>query len=72
MLPILIINNFDKERRANNKEMVSQSFIIIIPAYYDWNNVEYLRQYPINIILLTCIIYVILNVLVGPVIEELK
>jgi membrane protease YdiL (CAAX protease family) len=42
-----------------------------IPAYFDWNNIQYLRQYPKNILLLTCIVYGIFNVLVGPVVEEL-
>jgi membrane protease YdiL (CAAX protease family) len=50
---------------------VSNKLLEIMPAYYDWNNMEFLRQYPKNIVLLTCIVYVIFNVLVGPVVEEL-
>ena len=43
----------------------------IVPSYFDWNNIENLRQYPKYMVLLTCIVYGILNVLIGPVIEEL-
>ncbi|MDF2905459.1 MAG: Abortive infection protein [Herbinix sp.] len=50
---------------------LSNKLIEIIPAYYDWNNMEYLRQYPKNILLLTCIAYALFNIIVGPVIEEL-
>ncbi|MBI9093986.1 MAG: CPBP family intramembrane metalloprotease [Sphaerochaeta sp.] len=32
---------------------------------------EYLRQYPQNILLITCIAFVALNVIIGPIIEEL-
>jgi membrane protease YdiL (CAAX protease family) len=50
---------------------VSNKLAEIMPAYYDWNNMVYLRQYPKNMLLLTCIAYGIFNVLVGPVVEEL-
>lgn len=50
---------------------ISNKLLEIMPTYYDWNNMEYLRQYPKNIVLLTCIVYVILNVFVGPIVEEL-
>jgi membrane protease YdiL (CAAX protease family) len=50
---------------------LSNKLVEIMPAYYDWNNMEYLRQYPKNILLLTCIVYGIFNILVGPVVEEL-
>ena len=49
---------------------ISNKLAEIIPAYFDWNNMDYLRQYPKNIILLTCIAYGVLNVFVGPIIEE--
>jgi membrane protease YdiL (CAAX protease family) len=42
-----------------------------IPTYFDWNNMEYLRQYPKNILVITFIVYGLFNVLVGPVVEEL-
>jgi membrane protease YdiL (CAAX protease family) len=41
------------------------------PAYFDWQNIEFLKQYSKDILLLTCISYFILNVFVGPIIEEL-
>lgn len=50
---------------------ISNKLAEIIPVYFDWNNMEYLRQYPKNILLLTCVAYGVLNVFVGPVIEEL-
>lgn len=50
---------------------ISNKLAEFIPAYFDWNNMEYLRQYPKNILLLTCIAYGVLNVFVGPVTEEL-
>lgn len=42
-----------------------------IPAYFDWNSMEYIKQYPKNVLLLTCAGYFVLNVFIGPVIEEL-
>lgn len=50
---------------------ISNKLAEIIPVYFDWTNLEYLRQYSKNMLLVTCIAYVILNVFVGPVIEEL-
>jgi membrane protease YdiL (CAAX protease family) len=50
---------------------LSNKLVELMPAYYDWNNMEYLRQYPKNILLLTFIAYGIFNVFVGPVVEEL-
>jgi membrane protease YdiL (CAAX protease family) len=50
---------------------ISNKLAEIIPVYFDWYNMEYLRQYPENILLLTCVAYGVLNVFVGPVIEEL-
>ena len=43
----------------------------IMPAYFDWNNMEYLMQYSKNILLITFIVYFALNVIIGPIIEEL-
>lgn len=43
----------------------------ITPDYFDWNNLEKLRQYPKNILLLTFIIYGVFNILVGPIVEEI-
>jgi len=43
----------------------------LIPPYFDWTNMEYLQQYPRNILLLTCVVYFIVNGLIGPIVEEL-
>lgn len=50
---------------------VSNMFTGYIPEYFNWNNIEQLKMYPNNILLTTCIVYSILNVIVGPIIEEL-
>jgi len=43
----------------------------IIPPYFDWNNIDYLKQYSNNILLMTCVVYFIFNVFIGPIVEEL-
>jgi uncharacterized protein len=43
----------------------------LIPPYFDWTNMDYLQQYPRNILLLTCGVYFVVNGLIGPVVEEL-
>ena len=43
----------------------------IISPYFDWNNIDYLKQYSKNILLLTCVMCFILNVFIGPIVEEL-
>lgn len=50
---------------------ISNSLKQSIPAYFDWQNIEYFKQYSKSILLLTFICYFILNVFVGPIIEEL-
>lgn len=42
-----------------------------IPAYFNWADISYLRQYPKGILLLTSVVYLLLNVIVGPIVEEL-
>jgi uncharacterized protein len=41
------------------------------PAYFDWTNLDQLQQYPRNILLLTCVMYFLLNGFIGPIVEEL-
>ncbi|MFO7611627.1 MAG: CPBP family intramembrane glutamic endopeptidase [Clostridia bacterium] len=43
----------------------------IMPAYFDWNNLDYLKQYSKNILLLTFVAYFLFNVIIGPIVEEL-
>ncbi|HSP47304.1 MAG TPA: CPBP family intramembrane glutamic endopeptidase [Clostridiaceae bacterium] len=50
---------------------ISNKLIQVMPAYFEWNNMEYYKQYSKDILLLTCVAYFILNVFVGPIIEEL-
>jgi len=50
---------------------LADQFIQRIPAYFDWNNLDYLRQYSTNILLITYVAFFALNVIVGPIVEEL-
>lgn len=50
---------------------ISNKLIQSMPVYFDWNNIEYFKLYPKDILLLTCVGYFILNVIVGPIVEEL-
>lgn len=50
---------------------ISNKLTQSMPAYFDWNNIESFQQYPRYILLLTCVGYFILNVIVGPIVEEL-
>jgi len=50
---------------------ISDRLTQITPAYFDWSNIEYMKQYPKGILLLTCVGYFVLNVIVGPIVEEL-
>jgi membrane protease YdiL (CAAX protease family) len=45
----------------------------ITPAHFDWTwtNIDYFRQFPRGILLLMSVVYIILNVFVGPIVEEL-
>ena len=42
-----------------------------IPVYFHWDNIEYLKQYSKNIVLITCVAFFIFNVIIGPIVEEL-
>jgi len=50
---------------------LADKFTQSIPAYFDWNNMDYLQQYPKNILLITGVVFFVLNVIVGPIVEEL-
>lgn len=50
---------------------ISDRLAQITPAYFDWSNIEYLKQYSSGMVLLACIGYFVLNVIVGPIVEEL-
>ena len=50
---------------------ISSKFTQNIPAYFDWNNIEYFKQFSKDILLITFAGYFLLNVIVGPITEEL-
>ena len=50
---------------------ISNQLAQITPAYFDWTNIENLKQYSQGIMLLTCVGYFVFNVIVGPITEEL-
>ncbi len=47
-----------------------EKLLSFLPVGFDWNNIEYIKSFPKNIILVTCVIYFIFNVFVGPITEE--
>lgn len=50
---------------------LNERLMSIIPEYFNWNNIVQLKAYSQGILVFTCIIYFILNVLVGPIVEEM-
>ncbi|MCT8139126.1 CPBP family intramembrane metalloprotease [Anaerobacillus sp. CMMVII] len=50
---------------------ISEQMFNILPPYFDWVNIDYGQNYSRNILLLTCVIIFILNVFIGPIVEEL-
>jgi uncharacterized protein len=50
---------------------ITERLAPLLPAYFDWTNLEFLQQYPRNILLLTIAGYFFLNGLIGPIVEEL-
>ncbi|QOR36349.1 CPBP family intramembrane metalloprotease [Clostridium sp. 'deep sea'] len=50
---------------------ISSQLTRVIPTYFHWSNIEYLKQYSNSIVLITCIVYFIFNGFIGPVIEEM-
>lgn len=50
---------------------LSNKLAEITPEYFNWNNIEYIKGFSKEVLLVTCVVYFILNVIVGPIIEEL-
>ena len=50
---------------------ISNKLTQSLPAYFDWKNIDYFKQYSKDTLLFTCVSYFILNVIVGPIVEEL-
>lgn len=46
-------------------------FAQLMPEYFNWNNIEQLKQYSKEVLFVTCAGYFICNVIIGPIIEEL-
>lgn len=47
-----------------------ERLLSFLPVGFDWNNIEYIKNFPKNIIIATCIVYFVFNVFVGPITEE--
>lgn len=47
-----------------------ERLLSFLPVGFDWNNIEYIKSFPENIRLATCIVYFALNVFIGPITEE--
>lgn len=50
---------------------LSNKLLQVMPEYFDWNNIEYLKGFSKEVLLVTCIVYFMFNVIVFPIIEEL-
>lgn len=50
---------------------LSDKLYSLLPAYFDWNNFELMKKYPKGILIFTSIFYIVMNVLICPVIEEI-
>ncbi len=46
-------------------------FYTIFPEYFNWSNFELVKQYPRSILVFTAVLYLIMNVLICPIIEEI-
>jgi uncharacterized protein len=42
----------------------------LVPPYFDWTQMDYLDRYPTNVLLLTGVLYLVLNGFLGPIVEE--
>lgn len=43
----------------------------VLPAYFDWNNFEVMKKFPKGMLIFTSVFYIVMNVLICPVIEEI-
>lgn len=50
---------------------LNERLMSIIPEYFNWNNIAQIKAYSQGILVFTCFVYFILNVLVGPIVEEM-
>ena len=47
-----------------------EKLLSLLPIGFDWNNIEYIKSFPNDITVITCVVYFIFNVFVGPITEE--
>jgi membrane protease YdiL (CAAX protease family) len=47
-----------------------ERFLSLLPIGFDWTNIEYLKGFSDNILIVTCVVYFIFNIFLGPVTEE--
>lgn len=50
---------------------LAEPFMQTLPAYFDWQYFDYIRQYPDSILIWTCVTYLLVNVFIAPIVEEL-
>lgn len=48
-----------------------EALLKILPKGFDWTDFAHIKTYPRALLILSCVIYAITNVLVGPMVEEL-
>lgn len=49
---------------------VREKVLAFLPVGFDWDNIENIKSFPESIIIVTCAVYFVFNVLVGPITEE--
>lgn len=47
-----------------------EKLLSFLPARFDWDKIENIKRFPKNIIIITCVVYFIFDVFVGPITEE--
>ncbi len=47
-----------------------EKLLSFLPVGFDWDNIENIKSFPKNIIIATCAVYFLFNVLLGPITEE--
>lgn len=50
---------------------ISAKLSAVTPAYFDWENIELMKQFPKGILIFTSVFYIIFNSFVCPIIEEI-
>ncbi len=48
-----------------------ENFNQITPEYFNWNNLENIKQYSSSVVAVTCVVYFLFNVFICPIVEEL-